>query len=173
MIEQFTPSWVNYLDEPMSTWTNKYSCPGWMFMPRKPWPFRNEYHTVCCSLSGILWKVELVEGKDSPSQNAPKINNEGKMVRLLFSILEPIFDKGIVVVLDSGFCVLSGIIELKKYGVYASNLIKKRKYWPKHIKGEGERPILMVRLGCQRLCLMEGNDGRSALSCIAMKEPTM
>ena len=113
MKEQFTPSWVNYLDEPMSTWTNKYSCPGWMFMPRKPWPFRNEYHTVCCSLSGILWQIELVEGKDSPSQNAPKFNNEGKMVRLFLSILEPIFDKGIVVVLDSGFCVLSRIIELK------------------------------------------------------------
>ena len=28
--EQFTPSWVSCLDESMSTWTNKYSCPGWM-----------------------------------------------------------------------------------------------------------------------------------------------
>ena len=33
MIEQFTPSWVSCLDESMSTWTNKYSCPGWMFVP--------------------------------------------------------------------------------------------------------------------------------------------
>ena len=49
MTEQFTPSWVSWLDESMSTWTNKYSCPGWMFVPRKPWPFGNEYHTVCCS----------------------------------------------------------------------------------------------------------------------------
>ena len=40
-----------------------------------------------------------------------------------------------VVILDSGFCVLRGIIELKKRGVYASALIKKCKYWPKHIKG--------------------------------------
>ena len=67
MTEQFTPSWVSCLDESMSTWTNKYSCPGWMFVPRKLWPFGNEYHTVCCSLSGILWQMELVEGKDSPS----------------------------------------------------------------------------------------------------------
>ena len=73
MMEQFTPSWVNCLDESMSTWTNKYSCPGWMFVPRKPWPFGNEYHKVCCALSGILWQMELVEGKDSPAPNCPKV----------------------------------------------------------------------------------------------------
>ena len=36
----------------------------------------------------------------------------------------------------SGFCVLKGIVELKKCGVYASTLIKKWKYWPKYIKGD-------------------------------------
>ena len=136
MTEQFTPSWVSCLDESMSTWTNKYSCPGWMFVPRKPWPFGNEYHTVCCSLSGILWQMELVEGKDAPSQLVPKFNNQGKTVGLLLRVLEPIFGKGHMVVLDSGFCVLKGIVELKKRGVYASALIKKRKYWPKYIKGD-------------------------------------
>ena len=91
-------------------------------MPRKPWPFGNEYHTVCCSLSGILWQMELVEGKDSPSQIVPKLSNEGKTVGLLLCVLEPIFAKGMVVILDSGFCVLRGIIELKKCGVYAHPL---------------------------------------------------
>ena len=136
MTEQFTPSWVSCLDESMSTWTNKYSCPGWMFVPRKPWPFGNEYHTVCWSLSGILWQMELVEGKDSPSEIVPKFQNEGKTVGLLLLVLEPIFAKGMTVIQGSGFCVLKGIIELKKRGVYASALIKKRKYWPKHIKGD-------------------------------------
>ena len=127
MIEQFTPSSVSCLDKSMSTWTNKYSCPGWMF---------NEYHTVCCSLSGILWQMELMEGKDAPSQLVPKFNNLGKTVGLLLQVLEPIFGKGNMVVLDSGFCVLKGIVELKKRGVYASALIKKQKYWPKYIKGD-------------------------------------
>ena len=136
MTEQFTPSWVSCLDKSMSTWTNKYSCPGWMFVPQKPWPFGNEYHTVCCSLSGILWQMELVEGKDSPSEIVPKFNNEGKTVGLLLRVLEPIFAKGMTVILDSGFCVLNGIIKLKKRGKYASALIKKWKYWPKHIKGD-------------------------------------
>ena len=74
MVDQFTPSWVSCLDESMSTWMNKYTCPGWMFVPRKPWPIGNEYHTVCCSLSGIFWQLELVEGKDAPSTIILKFN---------------------------------------------------------------------------------------------------
>ena len=139
MAEQFTPSWVSCLDESMSPWTNKYSCPGWMFVPRKPHPFGNEYHSVCCSMSGIMWGIELVEGKDAPRAAAhpkPKYNSHGNTVGLLLRILEPIFTKGYVAVLDSGFCVLKGIVELKKRGVYASALIKKRRYWPKYIKGD-------------------------------------
>ena len=99
---------------------------SWMDVHAKEaWAFGNEYHMVCCSLSGILWQMELVEGKDSPSQIVPKFNNEGKTVGLLLHVLEPIFAKGMVVILDSGFCVLRGIIELKTQGVYASILIKK------------------------------------------------
>ena len=91
---------------------------------------------VCCSLSGILWQMEIVEGKDAPLHIVPKFNNQGKTVGLLLCVLEPTFGKGNMVVLDSGFCVLKGIMELKKCGVYASALIKKWKYWPKCIKGE-------------------------------------
>ena len=91
---------------------------------------------MCCSLSGILWQMELVEGTDSPSEIIPKFNNQGKTVGLLLHVLEPIFARGNVVILDSGFCVLKGIVELKKHGVYTSTLIKKRKYWPKYIKGD-------------------------------------
>ena len=38
-------------------------------------------------------------------------------------------------ILDSGFCVLKAIIELKNKGVYASAVVKKRRYWPKYVKG--------------------------------------
>ena len=41
-----------------------------------------------------------------------------------------------MVILDSGFCVLKGIIKLRKKGVFASALIKKKQYWPKYIKGD-------------------------------------
>ena len=38
--------------------------------------------------------------------------------------------------LHSGFCVLQGLVELKKLGVFAHALIKRRRYWPKHVKGD-------------------------------------
>jgi hypothetical protein len=56
----FSPSWVNGLDESMLVWTNMWTCPGWMFVPRKPHPMGNEYHSICCSLSaGIMFAIEL------------------------------------------------------------------------------------------------------------------
>ena len=50
----------------MSTWTNMHTCPGFMFVPQKPWPFGNEYHTVCCGNTGIMFAMEIVKGKDAP-----------------------------------------------------------------------------------------------------------
>ena len=62
----FSSSWVSCLDESMSIWYSKWTCPGWMFVPRKPHPYGNEYHSICCGLSGIMFQVELVEGKEEP-----------------------------------------------------------------------------------------------------------
>ena len=59
------------------------------------------------------------------------------MVGLLLRMLLPIFHLSFVVILDSGFCVLKGIVELHKKGVFASALIKKKRYWPKYIHGDG------------------------------------
>ena len=66
MVENFVPGYMNCLDQSMSIWTNKFTCPGFMFVPCIPWPFGNEYHTICCCTSGIMWGIDLVEGKDCP-----------------------------------------------------------------------------------------------------------
>ena len=133
MTEQFTPSWVSCLDESMSTWTNKYSYPGWMFVPE------NRGHLAmsitqcvahCLAFSG---RWNSLRGRIHHQKSSP--NTTGKTVGLLLHVLETIFTRGNLVILDSGFCVLKGIVELKKCGVYASALIKRRKYWPKYIKG--------------------------------------
>ena len=79
----------------------------------------------------------MVEGKDHPRQlGQPEHNNLGSTVGLLLRILTPIFFKGFIVILDSGLCVLKGIVELRKKGVFASALIKKRWYWPRFIRGD-------------------------------------
>ena len=93
------------------------------------WPFGNKYHTVCCCATGIMWGVDLVERKVRPHQTGQQTYDDlGMTVGLLLWLLAPIFFKGFVVILDSGFCVLKGIIELCKKGVFASALIKKRRY---------------------------------------------
>jgi hypothetical protein len=112
--EQFSASWVNCLDESMSIWYIRYTYPGWMFVPRKPHHFGNEYHSICCALSGIMFGIELVEGKSSPPERPRDINEtQGKTVALLLRLCKPLYTTGKVVILDSGFffCKSSNLVE--------------------------------------------------------------
>ena len=60
----FSQSWINCIDKSMSKWVNEFSCPGFMFVPWKPWPFENEYQDAGCTDSDIIWSLDLREGKD-------------------------------------------------------------------------------------------------------------
>ena len=143
-----------------------------MFVPRKPWPFGNEYHSICCCTSGLMWQIELVEGKDSPKEKPPAEYEEigGNTTSLLLRLCSPIFHTGKLVILDSGFCVLQAIIELKKRGVYSSALIKKRRYWPKYIKGDDIRQHFDDKEVGAADSLPGTLDGQS-FHVFAMKEP--
>ena len=136
MDDSFVCSWISCLDESMSKWLGEYTCPGFMVVPRKPWKFGNEWHTIGCRESEVIFRIELVEGKDQPSTHVKQFSNLGKTVGLLLRLTKPLWGSSKVVILDSGFCVLQAIIELRKKGVFASALIKKRRYWPKHIRGD-------------------------------------
>ena len=131
-----SPSWKNCLDESMSKWLNKYTCPGFMFVPRKPWPFRNEWHDIGCADTNVIWQLEIREGKDQPQELPKQHDNKGKTVGTLLHLTKPIHGSGKLVVLDSGFCVLQGLVELKKLGVFAHAVTNKRRYWSKHVKGD-------------------------------------
>ena len=136
MAKVFTCSWVACLDESMSIWTNRWTCPGWVFCPRKPHPIGNEYHTICCAMSSILFRIEMVEGKGRPNE-LPSDPRTKKTQGLLLCLCKTIQGTGKIVILDSGFCVLEALVALNKVGVFAGALIKKRRYWPKHIDGDG------------------------------------
>ena len=41
-----------------------------------------------------------------------------------------------IFVLESGFCVLEVLVDIKKNGLYGTSLIKKRLYYPHYINGE-------------------------------------
>ena len=96
MAAVFYAGWVVCLDESMSIWHNRWTCPGWVFCPRKPHPFGNEYHTACCALSGILFVIELVQGKDYPPElGATEFEAWlGKTGGLLLRMLKSIFNTG-------------------------------------------------------------------------------
>ena len=66
MNKNFSPSWINTIDESMSKCMNEYTCPGLMYVRHKPWKFGNEYHDAGCADSDIIWQVDLQEGKDCP-----------------------------------------------------------------------------------------------------------
>ena len=138
MAEAFSPSWILCLDESMSIWHSRWTCPGWVFCPRKPHPFGNEYHSACCGMSGLMFSVELVEGKDHPVDLGPPEYEAGvgKTGGLLLRMLKSCFHTGRYVVLDSGFCVLKALVALHEKGIYAGALIKKRRYWPALVPGK-------------------------------------
>ena len=84
MTINFSPSWINCIDESMSKWVNEYSCPRFMFIPRKPWPFENEYHDAGFAESDIIWSLDLCKGKDQPTNLSPKeFDDLGKTTGLL------------------------------------------------------------------------------------------
>jgi hypothetical protein len=113
----FRPGWISCLDESMSPWSSKWTCPGWMFVPRKPHPMGNEYHSVCCGLSGVMWAIELVEGRDAPPERTGvQFAEKPKTVALLLRLCSSIFGSGNVIILDSGFCSKTKVPKCPKKG---------------------------------------------------------
>ena len=72
MAEIFEPSWVSVIDESIQEWINRYNFTGWMFVPRMTHPFGNEYHTIVCAKSKVIYNVQIVEGEDRPRKMGRK-----------------------------------------------------------------------------------------------------
>ena len=140
-----------------------------MCVPRKPRPFGNEYHTICCGISGILFKMQLVEGKDRPKELSSPPKNK-KTTSLLLDLCKDLYGTGKVVVLDSGFCVLEGLIALKKLGVFAHAVIKKRRYGPKYIPGDEIEEHMKEKKFGEVDCL-KGTLDNEPYNVYCMKEP--
>jgi hypothetical protein len=76
---------------------------------------------------------------------------------------------GRVVVMDSGFCVLHALIESLLGSIYSSAVIKKWRYWPKYIDGEGIDQHFQTKEVGQCDSLPETLSGK-AFSIFCMKE---
>ena len=128
MGDEFLPSWISYLEKIMSKWVNKWTRPGFMVVPSKPWTCVNEYYTICCCQSVILFAVELVEGTYKNFQDTTKSHIElRKMVGIVLRLSKYFRNTDILVVMYSGLCVLKAIIEFNKVGIFNSSLINERR----------------------------------------------
>jgi hypothetical protein len=120
MQERYIPSWVSCLDKLMSIWNMQWTCPGYVFCPRKSHPVGNEYHTIADGMTTILYAAEIVMEKDTPENYLHQYEKEeGKTNYLLARLTRSIWHSGKVVILDSAFCVLQALINLRERGLYA------------------------------------------------------
>ena len=141
-----------------------------MYVPRKPHPFGNEYHTIADGDDGkpIMWRIKLQEGKDRPKKAdgswafpSSFESDHGKTATLMLEMTEPIHRTGRVVTMDSGFCVMEGIMAMDAHGIFGQALIKKRgRYWPKQVPGdEIDKEFKDAALGnTKTLCQELSND---------------
>jgi hypothetical protein len=114
-----------------------------------------------------LFHIEMVKGKKR-AKDLGKMEFEslGKTVGILLRI----WNTGRVVILDSGFCVLPGIVELAKRGLHGGALIKKRRYWPKWILGE-EIKAHFAEKEVGSVDCWNGNLNDQAVKVFCFKEP--
>ena len=67
MKDFFLPAWITCINESMAVFTNPY-VPGWIAFSHKPHLFGSEYHTIACTECHVIFFIEVVEGKDIPSE---------------------------------------------------------------------------------------------------------
>ena len=80
-----------------------------------------------------------MEGKDQPRVMGKKeFEEKGATDGLMVMTTNQLWGTGKVVVMDSRFCVLEGLISMVEKGVFGSELIKKRRYWPKGVPNRGD-----------------------------------
>ena len=113
-----------------------------------------------------------MEGKDRPRELPRREFEElGKTVGLMLRMCQPLFGSGKAVVMDSGFCVAKGIVELEARGVYGAALIKKRRYWPKSVPGnEIDKHFEDKEVGYCSMLQTKTDEGKP-FKIFCMKEP--
>ena len=94
---------------------------------------------MLCGETRILYRWEFVECKDSPRelvisefQTVPGTST----MDLMWIIKKPLCVTGNNVIMDSGFCVLKGLISMYERVVCGSSLVNNCMYWPTGIYGD-------------------------------------
>ena len=83
-----------------------------------------------------MFVVELVEGKEHPRQAGPLEFEDlsRNTLGLLLRMMKSYFATGRYVILDYSLCVLKGLIQLRKKGIFPCDVINKRRCWPAMVR---------------------------------------
>jgi hypothetical protein len=130
----FSPSWSICVDESMVAWTSRGTLPNWVYVPRKPTPNGQEWHTLACSETRVIIAVDSVE-----SELVRRYDNLGRMCGVVLRLCESaglMSQAARVVVGDSAFPSIRLVKELRDRNLFSLFAIKKRRYWPKLIPGD-------------------------------------
>lgn len=132
------PGWVICIDESTIKWRGfkawhlTKGCPHVTNIARKPEPVCIEIKNSSCALSGIFWKLEIVENK---AAMAKKKFCGGSMLAGTAQVLrltDPLHNRGFAVVADSAFCSVPAAVECKKRGLDLTGPIKQaHRFYPK------------------------------------------
>lgn len=78
----------------------------------------------------------MVDEKDCQRElGVPEFEETGKTGELLLHLMKSLHNSARYVILNSGFCVLSALVALRKVGIFAGALIEKWEFWPMNIVG--------------------------------------
>ena len=92
----------------------------------------------------------------------------------MLRMCESIFSTGKCVLIDSGFCVSKRITFVLEFGVYAADLTKKRKYWPKGVQEDAIDEYFsdkdVTHVDMLEAITEEGPEGK-AFNIFCFKEP--
>jgi hypothetical protein len=129
MIASFRASWCLVVDESMTMWTNKHTIPNYVFIPRKPTPNGQEWHTLADGITHVIIALDPVEQADNK-----RFDSYGKMAGTVLRLCEAAgaFETRRVLVGDSAFptvTLMKALYERKIYSIFA---IKKKGSWNKH-----------------------------------------
>ena len=105
--------------------------------PHKPHHFGIKYHNIVCELSKVIYHVDIIDYKDRPQGMVQKeFNEKGEMKGLTVRMIKPVRGTGKVVIMDSGFCILEGLVLMVENDVLGSAFVNKWRYWPKGVPVE-------------------------------------
>ena len=126
-----------FLYEYISIWTKKFTFLGWMFVPSNQHHRVNKYHTISCG-DTITMQRRIQQGGGGRWGSTEFQRGLGtSTMQLMQNMTKQLLGTGMKFITDSGFYVQNVLIVIFDTCVYGSELVKKCRYWPTLIYGDG------------------------------------